>query len=421
MKKNTTLVPLLLVIYSNIAFSQTDSVITKSQRWDYSVYGNLNYYKFNWDTWTDKRAAIDGERFIIEGNYKWTPKISLNAELEIEHGGVGTELEFDKFEEFGEFEYEISKGGEIWMEEMNLSFKPTDRLEIQAGRIKVPFALQYTLDEPTDFLTAMLPETEATLLPTNWTEYGISAHYTLGELQRWKIHAAYINGLDGTAFSSANFIKRGNQRRFEQVNAENWAFAGRIDYNWGYDCVAGVSFYRGDTRDNRPKPDFKKHAVVQLLDAHVGFKEKSLYVRAGVVYGTIQNSEALSEANRNLSNNLNVKRTPVGASALGYYGEVGYDFLSFIPYFQKQNKGADFVVYGRYDFYDSMYSTQGQIYNNPRWERSAISGGIKCSVHRDIQLKLQYSTREVGAAAATTPDSGTTEETIVAGVAFIIN
>jgi hypothetical protein len=42
-------------------------------------------------------------------------------------------------------------------------------------------------------------------------------------------------------------------------------------------------------------------------------------------------------------------------------------------------------------------------------------------VHRDIQLKLQYSTREVGAAAATTPDSGTTEETIVAGVAFIIN
>ena len=66
MKKITTLVPLLLVIYSNIAFSQTDSVITKSQRWDYSVYGNLNYYKFNWDTWTDKRAAIDGERFIIK-------------------------------------------------------------------------------------------------------------------------------------------------------------------------------------------------------------------------------------------------------------------------------------------------------------------------------------------------------------------
>ena len=40
----------------------------------------------------------------------------LEAELEFEHGGTGITMEFDKLEEFGEFEMEVEKGGEVIVE-----------------------------------------------------------------------------------------------------------------------------------------------------------------------------------------------------------------------------------------------------------------------------------------------------------------
>lgn len=73
-------------------------------------YGAMNYYYFNWDTDSLKRNSIDNERFIIELRHQWLNKIALNAEIEFEHGGTGAELEFDRFEEFGEFEFDITKG-----------------------------------------------------------------------------------------------------------------------------------------------------------------------------------------------------------------------------------------------------------------------------------------------------------------------
>ena len=74
-------------------------------------YGAMNYYYFNWDTDSLKRNSIDNERFIIELRHQWLNKIALNAEIEFEHGGTGAEFDFYRFEEFGEFEFDITKGG----------------------------------------------------------------------------------------------------------------------------------------------------------------------------------------------------------------------------------------------------------------------------------------------------------------------
>ena len=44
-------------------------------------------------------------------------QLEFEAEVELEHGGTGTSLELD-YEEFGEFEQEVSKGGEVALEEI---------------------------------------------------------------------------------------------------------------------------------------------------------------------------------------------------------------------------------------------------------------------------------------------------------------
>ena len=65
-------------------------------------YGVVNYYNYDWDTDKDKRNAVDLERYNMYMYYKFNDRISLKTEFEFEHGGTGSTMEFDKFEEFGE-------------------------------------------------------------------------------------------------------------------------------------------------------------------------------------------------------------------------------------------------------------------------------------------------------------------------------
>ena len=180
------------------------------------IYGAINYYDFDWQTDTVKRNAIDNEKLVIEFSYQRSEHLRFNSEVEFEHGGTGVSVEFDRFEEFGEFEFDVSKGGEVWVEQMNLEYLGKN-WGLQVGRVKVPFSFwaDDAKDEPTDYRTALLSEAEAAILPNNWTENGL-AFYTSKALGKNSLsfHAAFVNGLDNAAFNSANWIKRGNQRRF---------------------------------------------------------------------------------------------------------------------------------------------------------------------------------------------------------------
>jgi hypothetical protein len=384
-----------------------------------SGYGAMNYYNFDWQTDSAKRNAIDNERFILEMAYHWTHKLRLNAELEIEHGGTGSAVEFDRFEEFGEFEYEIEKGGEVLLEQMNLDFALSTNSRLKIGRVKVPFGMMYAHDEPTEYLTATQSEMEIQLLPENWTDNGILWTSSLGRRKRLRYALSLTNGLDGSAFSSANWIKRGNQTRFEMVNAENFALTARVDYMFNSQLRVGASVYAGNSTGNRPKPDLAVSTPVIISEGHLDANFGALSIKGMAMYGTIGNSEALSNQNRNLSNNLNVKRTPVGAAALGAYLEAGVNITGSEGIFPTIRKES--WVYGRYDYYDSMFRTQGQIFNNPRWERQSATVGVVFKFIDQVHIKAQYSIRKVGAPAPSSINGGTLEKTITGGFAFEFN
>jgi hypothetical protein len=392
-------------------------IINRLSKFSFSGYGAMNYYHFNWQTDTTKRDAIDNERFILALGYKWTDKISFNSEIEFEHGGTGVEVEFDRFEEFGEFEFDVSKGGEVLIEQMNLDFRPSEHLNLKIGRIKVPFALMFSRDEPTDYLTNVNSEMETQILPENWTENGFLLSGKLGQKKLWQYNLALVNGLDGSAFNSANWIKRGNQRRFEMVNAENFALCGRLDYRPNDDFLIGFSFYGSNTSDNRPKPDLRVNTPIGLGEFHFNYTKNPFRLSGMLLYGTLGNSEALTNQNRNLSNNLNVKRTPVGASALASFVEIGTVLCGQNGVLKSWNTST-LLAYARYDYYDTMHKTEGVVFNNPRWERQTFTFGAVYKIIDDVQFKLQYSMRKVGAPAATSINGGRNEKTVVAGFAF---
>ena len=375
--------------------------IAESNPFSVSGYGVINYAHFDWELDPGRRAAIDVERFVIAPKYRINDTLQLESELEFEHGGTGSTMEFDKFEEFGEFETEIEKGGEVIVEKLAAVFSFQPSFNLRVGHIIVPVGLVAKRHRPQHYFTTTRPEAEAHLIPTIWHETGVEIFGSLGSLN---YQAQIVNGLDSTGFSSRHWIVRGHQLRFETVNAEAPAFVGRLDYAFHENATVGISGYYGDTAANRPKLDVNFDANVGIVSFHGFYEVNAVKVRGLFLWGTLENADRLSKVNRTLSNNLNVKRTPIGSSALGWYIEAGYDILSLFRQPNNSTEHRDLKdpppdkvldVFVRYDFYDTMASVEGIIFDNPRWERNTWTFGINYHVHPKIVFKSHYSLRRL--------------------------
>lgn len=383
-------------------------------RFSLAGYGTVNYFNYDWETVPEKRSAVDLERFVLYPGVQLAEGVRLLGEIEIEHGGTGVTKEFDRFEEAGEFENEIESGGEVVLEQLNVTFDLRDNIRIRAGQFKLPIGLASVNDEPAEYFTTTRSETEVAMIPTNWYEIGIQGAASFGRVD---VSAAVVNGLNSAEFSAANWTARGEQSKFEDIAAEDLAFTGRVDVRFGEESFAGVSGYFGDSADNRRKSTLldggeEVSAYVSVIDAHVQVKEGPWTARGLVLYGHLQNSGVVADNNRTLSNNLNAKRTPVGSDALGYLLEGGVDVLSFAG-----DADQRLDVFGRYEFYDTQWRTVGS--DDPLWERSTITGGLNWHVVEPVVVKAEYSRRVRGRERSVRGGaSGDTETTVSLGLGF---
>jgi hypothetical protein len=382
-----------LPLYTHAHERPEDTTGAWIKRISVSGYGIANYYAFNWQTDPQRRNAIDIERLVLYTSVRLSDNLRIKSEIEFEHGGTGVAMEFDRFEEFGEYEMDVEKGGEVMVEQLNIEYKPDPRFGLRAGRIKVPLGLMQSADEPYEYYTPWRSEMESAMLPSLWYENGIEIFGDFDSQLQYSLMA--VDGLDGTGFSSAGWISGGHQKRFEMVNVDDIALAARVDYDPFAGASVGAAGYFGNTVNNRPKPDMSTDAHVAIVEGHVTYTNRPLTVRAMGIYGTLQNADLVSKANRNLSNNLNAKRTPVGSAALGWYVEAGYDVLSF---FGPHTISLD--LYTRYEFYDTMAEVTGDIFDNPRWERQTLTVGAMYRPLNPLVVKTAYAMRKIGTATA---------------------
>lgn len=368
--------------------SQTDWT-----RFRLNGYGAVNYYNYQYDTDKNIKDKFDPERLNLYLQYHFNSWISFKSEIEFEHGGTGSSIELDTQEEFGEYEQEVEAGGEVKMEQININFDIAPYFNVRVGRFKVYFGLAQNLDEPTKYFTAHRQEMENVILPLGWYENGVEFHGYFAK-DRLSYNLTFTNGLDGTGFSSRNWIKDGYQQRFDMVNTEAFAVMGRLDYHFGHhhDTYAGLAGYLGNSAPNRPKNDMDVSAYVSMVEGHVSYNEGNLRFNSILLFGNLENSDVVSRANAKLSNNLGVKRTPVGQQALGFSAEAGYNLMPFI----KSQTAQKLYPFVRYDYYDTMYSTEGNVVDKPRWERSGITEGINWFVTDEVVLKAHYQVRTLG-------------------------
>lgn len=362
-------------------------------RFDLNGYGVINYYNYDYDTDLNLKDKLDFERLNLYLGYKFNDRVRFQSEIEFEHGGTGVTMDLDTQEEFGEYEVEVEAGGEVRVEQAYVEFMVNNHFNIRAGRLKIYVGLAQTLDDPDDYFTTHRPEMENELLPLGWYEDGIEFTGTFLK-NRFEYHVAVTSGLDASGFSSRNWIKGGYQKRFEMANAEAFAYMARLDCRFGTSGrnYFGISGYVSESAANRPKNDMKETAYVKIVEGHVTYDQKYLRFNSVVLFGDLENSDVVSKKNASVSNSLGVKRTPVGKQALGFSAELGYDVAHFINPKTKQL----LYPFMRYDYYDSMYAVEGAVVDNPRWERSSITGGINWYIIKQVIFKAQYSNRRLG-------------------------
>ena len=374
-------------------FEKDNKSLLSWSKFTLSGYGVVNYYNYTkYDTDPNIKDKFDAERLNLYLGYNFNDWLSFKSEIEFEHGGTGSTVELDTQEEFGEYEQEIEAGGEVKIEQIHINFAIKPALNIRVGRMKLHIGLAQDLDRPISYFTTHRQEMENEILPLGWYESGVQFHGTFAK--RWKYEFSITNGLDASGFSSRGWIKDGYQTRFEMENGNSLAYSGRLDYKFGKNkyTYAGISAYLNDSAANRPKNDMDETAYVTLLEGHITYNEDHLRFNSVIMWGNLENSNIVSRKNATLSNNLGVKRTPVGKNMLGFSFEGGYEVLHFIAP-NSQQKIYPFV---RYDYYDTMHEVEGNVVKKPRWERSAIMGGLNWFVHPQIVLKAHYQSRTLG-------------------------
>ncbi|AGC44349.1 hypothetical protein MYSTI_03033 [Myxococcus stipitatus DSM 14675] len=383
----------------------------------FTSYGELQFAYFNHGlnqnrargSQRDSRVEFDTTRLVVELKGV-LPDYGLEAEVEVEfeHGGTGTAMELE-YEEFGEFEQELDKGGEILVEELFLSKKLGQNASLTVGRFYVAVGTLSEFSRPIDYLGTTRDEAETSIIPNTWDEMGLRLRYKFP----WglRLTGQLVNGLDSTGFSSRNWVVGGHQRRFEVQRATDMAVVARVDVTHFDGFTFGASAYYGDTTRNRPKADLVKNcenanneaevapcgyvsAPLTILDAHLSVRKGSWSAKALVMWGHLKNAEAISQRNARLSNLLGVQRTPVSDNALAVWGEVGYDIAPVV------GLGGDHQLFPfvRYDYVDSQFKPRAELFDNPRFRRSVYTVGVSYQLMNVAFAKIDFGHRRLGSA-----------------------
>lgn len=345
------------------------------------------------------RGTISIPRFVLAFDYKFTPSWILSAEIEFEYGGTGTAREIEWFEENGEYETEIERGGEVALEQFHITKLIHQAFNIRAGHLIVPIGLTNAHHEPINFFGVYRPEGETSILPSTWHENGISV---FGQFGAFDYTAMMVAGLDANGFNNINWIANGKQGAFEIDNFTSPAFVGRLDYHGVKGLrIGGSIYYNGKPTRNSSKPSKNLNqttgkwvdAPVTIFTADVQYKStnNNLIARTNIVYGNLNESDELSAINKRLSSSSGYPHTVVAKNAVSYAGEVGYNIGSFFN--QKASRIYPFV---RYEYYNPMEKTRKTITADKRLQTSAWTAGLNYFALPNLVVKADYTNRSIG-------------------------
>ncbi|MBQ9076595.1 MAG: hypothetical protein IJY31_01965 [Muribaculaceae bacterium] len=357
-----------------------------------------NFYSDNYMRYTDSETyknddshgRFDLPHVVLYLGYDFGKGWSLGTEIEFEHGGTESAVEIEE-EEAGEYESEVERGGEVALEQFWIQKSFSKALNLKMGHIIVPVGATNQYHMPTEFFTNYRPEGENTIMPCTWHETGISLW---GRLKDWRYEVLFLPGLDSDRFGRQGWVHDGAGSPYEFKIANAYAGAVRIDNYSVKGLRMSVSGYIGNSFKNTlSETQNKKYegvtGTVMIGAFDFQYNDHNLIVRGNFDYGHLSDSELITKYNMSMRKDSPSPKQAVGSDAIAAGIEAGYDIFSFWESLKSRNQ--KFYVFGRYEYYDSMYKTEGSIQDYAWCGRQRIAAGVNWYPMKDIVIKGEYS------------------------------
>ncbi|SHH29697.1 hypothetical protein [Ferrimonas marina] len=367
---------------------------------EFSSYGsvalrNAVIYQNTQDTEGNRRTLADLERVVTEFGYRFNEHWKVEVEIEYEHGGTGATLEYDGFEEFGEFESEVEAGGEIIIEKAQVEYTPSALVNFKLGRIHVPVGMTTALHKPTDYLTASRHRSVESMIPAVWHETGVGV---FGAWDQLHYQAQLITGLNSEYFRSYGWVSTGHQRRFETVNADDPAIVLNLD--WGdlkSGSAVGASVYFGNTSGNRHKANkLDVDGALMILDLHAAYVQGPWILRAQYLYGELEDADAITLANKTTPGLTPGNFAQVGSESEAWFVEAGTDLGKWFGW------QSSWVLHANYEHSNPVKATQSGT-GTARFDRDWLSLGLNYQPLPQLIFKSEFGREQV--AQDNIPDS----------------
>ncbi len=382
--------------------SETVKTEKKKSRFTIGGYGEAvysrNFYSDNYlrydspqDYKDDKHGRFDLPHVVLMLGYDFGKGWSMGMEIEFEHGGTESAVEIEEHEG-GEYETEVERGGEVALEQFWIQKSFCPEFNIKLGHMVIPVGATNAHHLPTEFFGVYRPEGENTIMPCTWHETGLSIWGRAGD---WRYEAMLLPGLDSDRFNDKEWIKGGAGSPYEFKIANAMAGAVRIDNYSVKGLRLSVSGYAGNTFSNTLKKatnaiydDVKGTVLIGSFDFH--YNDHNWVARGNFDYGHLSDAALITRYNQSFSNDSPAKKRPVATSAISTGVEVGYDLFGWLGK-KQQEKGRKFYLFGRYEYYDSMYKTEDAVTDYEEYGRQRIAFGVNYYPMKDIVLKGEYS------------------------------
>lgn len=382
--------------------SETVKTEKKKSRFTIGGYGEAvysrNFYSDNYlrydspqDYKDDKHGRFDLPHVVLMLGYDFGKGWSMGMEIEFEHGGTESAVEIEEHEG-GEYETEVERGGEVALEQFWIQKSFCPEFNIKLGHMVIPVGATNAHHLPTEFFGVYRPEGENTIMPCTWHETGLSIWGRAGD---WRYEAMLLPGLDSDRFNDKEWIKGGAGSPYEFKIANAMAGAVRVDNYSVKGLRFSVSGYAGNTFSNTLKKatntiydNVKGTVLIGSFDFH--YNDHNWVARGNFDYGHLSDAALITRYNQSFSNDSPAKKRPVATSAISTGVEVGYDLFGWLGK-KQQEKGRKFYLFGRYEYYDSMYKTEDAVTDYEEYGRQRIAFGVNYYPMKDIVLKGEYS------------------------------
>lgn len=220
-------------------------------------YGELHLNRLRNRNGSDK-DELDAHRFVLSISHEFSEQTRLFSELEIEHGSSGS-------------------SGLVVLEQAYIEHTLNETLHLKAGIMVMPVGIVSETHEPPTFYGVERNQVETNIIPTTWSEGGISL---TGRLQNGlSLEAAITSGLAANA--TTHYAVRDGRQDVSKAQAQDAAYTARVKWSgWpGLEWAATLHHQSDITQHNDMSAGAATLYETHIVMTHGAFGLRTLYAR----------------------------------------------------------------------------------------------------------------------------------------------